>query len=87
MPLPAHDSAGHDAQRELEHRALRNVRGLVDRMEAEERAKGRSQKWIAVGLVAIAVVLIGAILALISYRKSEEARELTVTPVSNAPAR
>jgi hypothetical protein len=87
MPLPADDSAGHDAQRELEHRALRNVRGLVDRMEADERAKGRSQKWIAVGLVALAVILIGSILVLISSRKPDEARELTVTPVSNAPAR
>jgi len=87
MHLPAHDSAGHDAQRELEHRALRNVRGLVDRMEADERMKGRSQKWIAAGIVAITVVLIGAILALISFQRSDEARELTVTPVSNAPAR
>jgi len=81
------DRLVHDAQRELEHRALRNVRGLVDRMEADERAKGRSQKWIAAGLVAIAAILIGSILALISFRKSDEARELTVTPVSKAPAR
>ena len=87
MPSPADDSAGHDAQRELEHRALRNVRGLVDRMEADEREKGRSQKWIAAGLVALAVVLIGSIFALISFQKSDEARELTVTPVSNSPAR
>ena len=87
MPSPAHDSTGHDAQRELEHRALRNVRGLVDRMEADEQAKGRSQKWIAAGLVAVAVVLIGSILALIASRNSDEARELTVTPVSKAPAR
>ena len=87
MPVPAHDSAGHDAQRELEHRALRNVRGLVDRMEADERAKGRSQKWIAAGLVALAVILIGSVIALISFQKPDEARELTVTPVSKAPAR
>ena len=87
MPSPAPDSSGHDAQRELEHRALRNVRGLVDRMEADERAKGRSQKWIAAGLVALAVILVGSIVVGISFQRSDEARELTVTPVSNAPAR
>ncbi len=82
-----HDAAGHDAQRELEHRALRNVRGLVDRMEAEEQSKRRSQKWIAVGLLAIGIVFVGSILVMIASQRSAEVRELTLPPVSKAPAR
>lgn len=81
------DAPGHDAQRELEHRALRNVRGLVDRMEAEEQEKSRSQRWIAAGLLAIGVVLVGSILVMIASQRTGEVRELAVPPVSKAPAR
>jgi len=84
---PAEQAAGHEAQRELEHKALRNVRGLVDRMEADEQAKRNSQKWIVAGLAAIAVVLFGAILAMTSWRKSAEVREISLPPASKAPAR
>ena len=33
-----------DTQRELEQRALKNVRGLVDKIEAGERAEKRTQR-------------------------------------------
>ncbi len=52
-----------DAQRELEQRALRNVRGLVDRMEGEELMSRRRQLKIAGGLVAgVLLVLVAAVL-------------------------
>lgn len=84
---PAHEPVGHDAQRELEHKALRNVRGLVERMEADEQARRKSQKWIVTGIAAIVVVLIAAVLAWTSARDSGEAREIPLAPVSKAPAR
>ena len=54
---PANDSEGHDAQRALEQKALRNVRGLVDRIQADEEMERQSRKWI-VGLIAAVVVLL-----------------------------
>jgi hypothetical protein len=80
------EPAGHDAQRELEHRALRNVRGLVERMEADEEAKRRSQKWVLAGLAAI-VVLVGAIVAITVGGKRGDGQEITVAPVPKAAAR
>lgn len=50
-----------DAQRELQQRSLRNVRALLDKLEDEAAAKKRSHKWLAVGLVASAAVLFGAV--------------------------
>lgn len=49
----------HDAQRELEQRALRNVRSLVDKLEKGERRDARRSlrlvAWLLVGLVIGAV--------------------------------
>lgn len=50
-----------DAQRELQQRSLRNVRALLDKLEDEAAARKRSHKWLAVGLVASAAVLFGAV--------------------------
>ncbi len=82
----AHESSGHDAQQELEHRALRNVRGLIDRMEADELAKSRSQKKVAVALVAAVAALIAVIVFGLT-RAPQGAREVAVPPASKAPAR
>ena len=58
-----------DTQRELEQRALKNVRGLVDRAEADEDSSRRSQKRL-IGVVAVlAVVLVGAIIAVTQYKR------------------
>lgn len=52
---------GEDAQRELEQHALRNVRGLVDRMESIEQSDRRTQRrllaWVLVGVLAVAGVV------------------------------
>ena len=55
----------NDAQRELEQRALRNVRGLVDRMEGLDALdKGKQRRYMAgivVGLLVFVAVLAGVL--------------------------
>ena len=54
-----------DAQRELEQRALRNVRVLVDRMEGEQALSRRKQLKLVAWLIAgVLVVLLGTVLAI-----------------------
>lgn len=52
---------GHESQRELERHALRNVRGLVDKMETIEVSERRTQRrlfvWVLVGVLAVAAVV------------------------------
>ena len=45
-----------DIQRELEQRALRNVRGLVEKMDGIQRDERRTQKRV-LGALAVAVLL------------------------------
>lgn len=52
-----------DAQRELEQRALRNVRSLVDRIEQDDQADRRTQKRILVSLLVGALVVAGVLAA------------------------
>lgn len=49
------------AQRDLEKRALRNVRGLVDKMEDRDRADNKAAARIAVVLVVVAVAFVGGV--------------------------
>lgn len=51
-----------DAQRELEQRALRNVRGLVDKVESQDMADKRSERRMIVRF-AIGVVVVVAVIA------------------------
>ena len=68
------------AQREMEQRALRNVRGLVDKIEADDKLDARKQKRVVVGLLAVAVLLaIGVSLAL-TLRKAPPPADLTNLP-------
>ena len=52
-----------DAQRELEQRALRNVRGLVDKVENQDQADRRSERRMllrfAIGVAVVIAVLAG----------------------------
>jgi len=59
MNTPAND----DTQRELEQRALRNVRGLVDKIEDQDALDKRAQKRYLVALVAGAAVLLALLAA------------------------
>ena len=76
-------STSDDAQREMEQRALRNVRGLVDRIERADDLDARRQRrllaWL-VGGIAIAIVLLFA-----SFAMRDPSGGATVT-VSPAPA-
>jgi type VI protein secretion system component VasF len=50
-----------DTQRELERHALRNVRGLVDKMESIDAIDRRTQRrllaWVVLGVLAVACVV------------------------------
>jgi hypothetical protein len=52
-----------DADRRLERRALRNVRGLLDKLEAEDRRRGPSVTAVLIAMVVVVggVALIFAI--------------------------
>jgi len=76
----------HDAQRELEQRALRNVRGLVDKMEGLDRIDQRSQKRALIGITLgalVGVAVIVAALAYVSYR--QEAKPVVIEPAKLPP--
>jgi hypothetical protein len=73
-----------DAQRELEQRALRNVRGLVDRIEQDDTADRRTQKRILWGILVFALVLalgVGAI----SWRASQQQKPVVIDPAKLPP--
>ena len=81
-----HDSPAHDTQRVLEQRALRNVRSLVDRLQADEEVRRRSQKWV-VGLLVVIVVALVAVVLLTVNGSRPTAQEIVIPPVSKSPAR
>jgi hypothetical protein len=62
-----------DTQRELEQRALRNVRGLVDKVEnqdlADKRSERRTLKALAIGAVVVFAIF-AAIFTFTSGRDS-----------------
>ena len=74
-----------DAQRELQQRSLRNVRALLDKLEDEAAAERRTRKWIAVGLVASAVVLFGVVYFSMKANKGES-RTIVVEPAGRPAA-
>jgi hypothetical protein len=59
----APESATRDdeAQRTLERRALRNVRGLVDKLEDEQRVQSRTTLRFVVGSVVFALGMAGMV--------------------------
>ena len=61
-------SPSDEAQRDLERRALRNVRNLVDKMEQTDQVDERSQKRLLLAIFAGAVVVVVAIAATILFR-------------------
>ena len=75
-----------DAQRELEQRALRNVRSLVDRIETSDELETRKQRkvlWWILGVVAILLVGIGLFIA----NRPFKATEIVVDPAKLPPVR
>src|SRR5689334_11747553 len=83
------DSGHDDAQRRLEQRALRNVRDLVDKLEAGDRGSGhRAVSDVATMVLIGVVVLVGAFLAAILWSKlSPRPAPIAFTlPANPAPA-
>ena len=81
-------SPGEDSQRELERHALRNVRGLVDKMEGIEETSRRTQRrlvvWILVGVLAVA-----AVVGYVIWRAGEKygAKPVVIDPAKLPPIR
>lgn len=75
-------SGSHDdAQRELEQRALRNVRGLVDKIEAGESTERRTQRRLLIVILVIALAVGGGLLWGLHFRQGKP------TPVVIDPAK
>ena len=77
----------HDAQRELERHALRNVRGLVDKMDAIEQSDRGVQKRLLVGIVVGALVLVGVILGSVAHLSKDSGHAIVVEPAKASPAK
>jgi flagellar basal body-associated protein FliL len=68
-----------DAQRELEQKALRNVRGLVDKIEADDR-KGNQKQLVAVVIVVAMVALAGGAYLVSRSRSAEGQTAIEIPP-------
>jgi hypothetical protein len=79
MSTPSSD----EAQRELEQRALRNVRNLVDKIDATEEHDARVQKRL------LAAIIVGAVLVAITLgvviTRQEKPRPVVVDPAKLPP--
>ena len=73
-----------EAQQELMERSLRNVRGLVEKIEAEEAARRRTHKWVIGTVVAACLILVVVIALTVTKKPSGE--PITVMPEKGAPA-
>ena len=81
MSQPADD----DAQRELEQRALRNVRGLIDRMEGDEAKERWTMRRYVVALAIVVVTFALAITMVIWIAKKPPASKAISLPPAQAP--
>jgi hypothetical protein len=79
--------SGDDAQRELEQRALRNVRGLVDKMNTIESTATRNQKRMLVALIVAVAVVVGGIVAAVVYVSHQSGRPVVIDPAKLPPIR
>lgn len=67
--------ADDEAQRDLQQKALRNVRGLVDKIEAED-AKGSQKQLIAAAVIAAVVAAVAAVWMVgLSKNKSADSKD------------
>jgi len=76
---------GDDAQRDLEQRALRNVRALVDKIEATDASQSKSVRWQAAVIFAVVLALLAlAYFATRSFTREPD-RTLVLPPPASAP--
>lgn len=77
---------GEDAQRELEQRALRNVRQLVDKIERSDEVDQRAQKRLLVAIIVGAVLVALGIAAAILFG-GQKAKPVAIDPAKLPPVR
>ena len=71
----------NDAQREMEQRALRNVRGLVDKVEGQDLADRKAERRMLKGLAVGLVVLLAAFAGLFAYMSANPGgKTITIEP-------
>jgi hypothetical protein len=76
----------NDTQREMEQRALRNVRGLLDKFEEKDAVEERAVKKTVVTVVAGVVVLVVAVgLAMWLAGGKKAAKTIEIPPPAGAP--
>ena len=75
-----------EVQQELMERSLRNVRGLVEKIEAEEAARRRMHKWVIGSIVAVSLILVGMI-ALMVAKQNSPGTPMVVSPDKAATPR
>ena len=76
-------SPSDEAQRELEQRALRNVRSLVDKIDASEEHDARVQKRLLVSII-VGAVLVAITLGVVVTRQ-EKPRPVSIDPAKLPP--
>jgi hypothetical protein len=82
------DPSRDDTQRELEQRALRNVRDLVDKMDTIETKAYRNQKRMLVGLIIGVVVVVGGIVGTVVYvSQKQSGKPVVIDPAKLPPIR
>ncbi len=79
------NTPGNDTQRELEQRALRNVRGLVDKIDNIESKATRNQKRMLVGLIVGVAVVVGGIVATVVYVSHKQSGKPVVIDPNKLP--
>ncbi len=80
--------APDETQRELEQRALRNVRGLVEKMETIERIDRRAQRRMLLWIVLGALVVIGLIgFAVWNTAQKHAGKPVVIDPAKLPPIR
>lgn len=75
-----------DAQRQLERKALRNVRELVDKLENSYEADAHTQKRLLIAIVIGAIVLALAIAAAVVF-SGERSQPVAIDPSQLPPVR
>ena len=73
------NTPAHDAQREMEQKALRNVRGLLDKMERTEQEERWTFRRFVVVIAIVIVVFAVALAVLVAFvKKPGTTRPVTI---------
>jgi TonB family protein len=71
-----------DAQRVLEKKALKNVRDLVDKLEADERDRTAGAGRLAVQLVVVVVLVMAIAAPVVYYLRSQRPKAVVYNPAA-----